>query len=143
MLTIAGCAFPEGLHYHAQAQTWVRLDADGHATVGITAMGIREAGEIYMCRPKLVGSVVEQGRAVAVVELAKAIVSVKSPMTGTVVEGNPALAGQPELVHLDCYGAGWIARLAPTRWAEDLAGLVTGGAVEAAMREHARLNRLG
>ena len=52
-------------------------------------------------------------------ELAKSIVSVKSPLAGVVAEVNEALAQRPELVHLDCYGAGWLARLTPVDWARD------------------------
>ena len=59
--------FPPDLHYHVEHQVWARV-AGGVARVGITSLGIRLAGEIYMCRPKIVGSMVEQGRSVAVVE---------------------------------------------------------------------------
>jgi glycine cleavage system H protein len=142
-MKIAGFEFPRALLYRVDDQTWARLDDDGMATVGITTLGIHQAGEIYMCRPKVPGSVVEQGRSIAVVELAKAIVSVRSPLTGIVLEGNPALAGRPELVHRDCYGEGWIARLRPTRRDEDAAGVVTGEAAAAALAHHAWLNGLG
>ena len=79
-----GLHFPDELHYDIEHQVWARLEADGSATVGITALGVQLAGEVYMCRPKGVGSVVERGRGIAVVELAKSIVSVKSPLGGTV-----------------------------------------------------------
>jgi glycine cleavage system H protein len=133
--------FPDGLHYLVEHQTWARVHDDGTATVGITSLGIRLSGEIYMCRPKSVGSLLEQGKSVAVVELAKSIVSVKSPVTGTVVEVNPALAEKPELVHQDPYGAGWLARVALTQFDTDRAALVTGDAVAAAMAHHAWLHR--
>jgi glycine cleavage system H protein len=75
------------------------------------------------------------------VELAKSIVSVKSPVTGTVVDVNATLAEQPERVHEDPYGSGWLARLALTDIEHDRAALVTGDAVAAAMAQHAWLNR--
>ena len=103
--------FPADLRYLVEHQTWARFGDDGLVTVGITALGILQSGEIYMCRPKPVGTVVERGRALAVVELAKAIASVRSPVSGTVVETNPRLAATPELVHRSPYGEGWIARL--------------------------------
>lgn len=142
MLSVRGCGFPEGLHYHADDQVWARLEPEGSATVGITALGIRLAGEIYMCRPKAVGSEVSQGRSVAVVELAKSIVSVRSPVSGTVVEVNARLADEPELVHLDPYGAGWIARIRLADFAADAPALVHGDAVAAAMERHAALHNL-
>ena len=141
-MIVSGFDFPDDLHYLVEHQTWARLEPDGRATVGITAMGIRLAGEIYMCRPKSVGQTVEQGRSVAVVELAKAIVSVKSPLSGTVVDVNPALASRPELVHLDPYRDGWVARLQPTAWSTEHHALIHGEAVAAAMAHHAWLHQL-
>lgn len=137
-----GLEFPDGLHYLVEHQVWARYGGDGTATVGITALGIRLAGEIYMCRPKAVGSEVAQGGSIAVVELAKSIVSVKSPVRGTVLAVNPALAQQPELVHTDPYGRGWLACVRLADFEADCAALVHGNAVAAAMERHAWLNRL-
>jgi glycine cleavage system H protein len=130
-------SFPADLHYLVEHDVWARLHGDGTATVGITALGIRLAGEIYMCRPKAVGSEIEQGRAIAVVELAKSIVSVKSAVSGRVVEVNARLEDAPELVHRDPYGAGWIARLALRDAAADCQRLGHGEAVRDAMTQHA------
>ncbi len=140
---LLGLEFPPALHYAVEPQTWARPEADGSITVGITALGIRASGEIYMCRPKGVGQAVETGRSIAVVELAKSIVSVKSPLNGIVLAVNAALAQRPERVHQDPYGEGWLLRLQPTDWPADAAALVHGQeAVALAMREYARLNRL-
>ncbi len=134
--------FPSDLYYCVEHQVWARLQGDGTATVGITSLGIALAGgEIYMCRPKAVGSIVEAGRSLAVVELAKSIVSVKSPVRGVVVEVNPLLAESPERVHEDCYGEGWLARLQLADFEADRAGLLHGEPVAAAMEHHAWLNR--
>jgi glycine cleavage system H protein len=135
-------AFPADLHYLVEHQVWARLDGDGLATVGITSLGIRQAGEIYMCRPKSVGSEVLQGRSVGVVELAKSVVSVKSPLSGLVVEVNPLLEEQPEWVHRDPYGRGWLARLRPMALDAELQALLHGEGVAEAMAHHAWLNRM-
>lgn len=129
--------FPDDLHYLVEHDVWARVGADGTATVGITALGIKLSGEIYMCRAKPVGSVIEQGRSVAVVELAKAIVSVKCAVSGTVLAFNPLLEDTPELVHRDPYGQGWIARLALTDFERDRSQLVHGAGVVEAMAQHA------
>lgn len=142
-MEIAGFDYPEGLLYQAEDQVWARLEGDGTATVGITAFGIHQAGgEVYMCRPRAVGQAVEQRRSVAVVEVAKAILSVKSPVRGTVVAVNEALAAQPELVHRDPYEAGWLARVQLADLEADRAALVQGAAVEAAMQHQAWLFRM-
>jgi glycine cleavage system H protein len=138
----AGLEFPDDLHYLVEHQVWARLEGDGSATVGITALGIVQAGEIYMARPKTVDSVVEPGRSIAVVELAKSIVSVKSPVRGTVVAINPRLADTPELVHRDPYGEGWLARVALADFEADRGALLHGEAVVAAMEHQAWLFRI-
>jgi len=143
---IRGFDFPDDLHYLVEQQVWARLEDGGTvARVGITSLGVQLAGgEIYMARPKGVGSVVVQGGSVAVVELAKAIVSVKSPVAGTVKEINVRLAATPELVHRDPYGEGWLARLALADFAADRAALVHGEVtVRPAMEHHAWLNQVG
>ena len=134
--------FPADLLYHVEHQVWARVDAPDRVTVGITALGIKLSGEVYMCRAKPVGTAVEQGRAIGVVELAKSIVSVKAPLSGAVVETNPRLAQQPELVHRDPYGEGWIARLRPSALVAERSALLSGEAVLAAMAEHARRYRI-
>lgn len=128
--------------YLIDHQVWARVDADGLVTQGITALGVRLSGEVYMCRPKGVGVVVEQGKSMGVVELAKSIVSVKSPLGGEVVEVNPRLRDEPELVHRDPYGAGWLLRLRPSNLAGESEALVTGDAIAPAMAAHARLFRI-
>jgi glycine cleavage system H protein len=139
-MVVSGFDFPDELHYHVEHQVWARLHDDGTATVGITSLGIRLAGDIYMCRPKQVGSVVEAERSIAVVELAKSIVSVKSPVGGTVVEVNARLADEPEWVVRDPYGEGWLARTECAQAHPDRERLVYGAAVAAAMAHHAWLN---
>ncbi len=133
--------FPGGLHYLVDEDTWARLEGDGSVTVGITSVGVALSGDLYMCRPKPPGSVVGAGRGIAVVELSKSIVSVKSPASGEVVAVNEALDEHPELVNRHPYGEGWIARLRPSAWDEDRGRLLTGDAVEPAMRRRAWLMR--
>ena len=134
--------FPTDLLLQPEHQIWARLDNDGLVTVGITDLGIQLSGEIYMCRPKVAGSVVALGRSIAVVELAKSIVSVKSPVSGVVEVVNPLLATAPERVHQDPYGHGWLARLRPSAWASESAALLTGESAWTAMVTQARLHRI-
>jgi glycine cleavage system H protein len=142
MMEVSGFSFPDELLYLPEQQVWARLEGDGTATVGITSLGIHQAGgEIYMCRPQREGAVVEQGRSIGVVELAKSIVSVKSPISGAVVAVNPLLADAPEWVHREPYGRGWLARLQPSRLDQDRAALVSGEAVATVMAHHVWLSR--
>ena len=142
-MPLNGLAFPADLYYLIEHQVWARPDADGCVTIGITALGIRHSGDIYMCRPKRVGTSLEQGASVGVVELAKSVVSVKTPVSGEVIEVNPLLEDTSERVHQDPYGEGWLARIRLSDWASDQQALLHGDAqVLPAMQHHAWLNRI-
>lgn len=142
-MLIAGADLPTHLWYWVDDQTWALPLAGGVVRVGITALGLRASGDVYMCRPKSVGSEVQQGRSIGVVELSKSIVSVKSPLSGVITRVNEALEAQPELVHRSPYEAGWLAELVPSRLDDEKAGLAIGeAAVGEAMRHWAWLNQL-
>lgn len=142
-MLIASAEMPEALWYWTADQSWVKPLPGGHVRIGITALGLKASGDIYMCRPKPVGSEVEQGRSIGVVELAKSIVSVKSPLSGRVVKVNEALEERPELVHQSPYDAGWLVELAPSNLEAEKAQLTIGGdAIRKAMQEWAWLNQL-
>lgn len=134
--------FPGDLYYLVEHQTWARLMEDGSVVVGITSLGVALSGEIYMCRVKPIQSEVDQGKSIAVVELAKSIVSVKSPVRGVVTRVNPLLTSRPELVHLDPYGEGWLAHMQVIDFGADRAQLAHGETVAALMSRHAWLNKL-
>jgi glycine cleavage system H protein len=142
-MLIAGTELPETLWYWVADQTWAEPLASGHVRIGITALGLKASGDIYMCRPKAVGSEVEQGRSIGVVELAKSIVSVKSPLSGRVIKANEALEERPELAHQSPYDAGWLVELAPSNLEAEKARLAIGeDAIRKAMQEWAWLNQL-
>ncbi len=143
-MLIAGVELPDDLWYWVDDQTWARLLPNGTARVGITALGLKASGDIYMCRPKPVGSELVQGRSMGVMELSKSVVSVKSPLSGIVTRVNEALEERPELVHRSPYEAGWLLELAPSDLDAEQAHLAIGeAAVRAAMQRWAWLNQLG
>lgn len=141
-MLIAGTEIPEDLLYWVEDQTWARLRKDGTAVLGITALGLKASGEIYMCRPKSVGTLIEQGRSMAVVELAKSIVSVRAPLSGEVLRVNEALSASPELIERDPYGEGWLLEIRPAQLQAERAALVEGANAKQAMEHYAWLNQL-
>jgi len=141
-MIVRGLEFPDDLWYLVEHQVWARLHDTTSATVGVTSLGVRLAGDIYMCRPKAVGSEIQQGHSIAVVEIAKAIVSVKSPVCGRVTAVNPQMQEHPELLVSDPYHEGWLARLRLADFATDRTALLYGEHARAAMEHHAWLNRL-
>lgn len=142
-MLIAGAEVRESLWYWIDDQTWAMPLDGGQVRVGITALGLKASGDIYMCRPKSVGSEVAQGRSIGVVELSKSVVSVKSPLSGVVTRVNEALEAQPELVHRSPYNDGWLVELAPSKLDAETPHLAIGeAAIREAMQRWAWLNQL-
>ena len=100
---------PQDLRYTVDHE-WVRLDGDS-ATVGITQFAADQLGDIVFVELPSAGRPLVALATFGVVESVKAVSDLFSPLSGDVVETNPALAGQPELVNSDPYGAGWMLRL--------------------------------
>jgi len=100
---------PQDLRY-TKDHEWVRLDGDS-ATVGITAFAAEQLGDIVFVELPAVGASLAALATFGVVESVKAVSDLFSPLSGTVTETNAALAGQPELVNTDPYGAGWMLKL--------------------------------
>jgi glycine cleavage system H protein len=119
MIVVRGCAFPNDRCYHADYNVWVQRGAGGVVTLGATAYGAALAIEFFAFTPKPVGTQVEAGRAVGLLELSKTVVSVRTPVAGTIIEVNAAAAAKPSLISSDPYGAGWLVRLSTAEKFED------------------------
>ena len=100
---------PTDLRY-TRDHEWVRLEGD-EATVGITQYAADQLGDIVFVELPDAGRSVEGAKAFGVVESVKAVSDLFAPMAGEVLAINDALAGGPELVNSDPYGAGWMVRL--------------------------------
>lgn len=122
---------PKELKY-TQDHEWVRLEGD-IVRVGVTHHAQQQLGDIVFVELPPVGKKARRGEQVAAVESVKAVGEVRSPLTGEVVEVNPALTGSPDLVNKDPHVQGWLFTLRPASPAE-LAGLLDSDAYEALVR---------
>ena len=91
-----------------KSHEWARLEGDGKVTVGISDHAQGLLGDLVYVELPNVGDRVEAGNASAVVESVKAASDVYSPVSGTVLEVNAALADKPETINEDAYGDGWL-----------------------------------
>ncbi len=96
--------------YFTEDHEWIELDGDV-ATVGITDYAQSQLGDIVFVEVPEEGREVTKGDDAAVVESVKAASDVYAPVTGTVIEGNAALADNPALVNEDPEGEGWFFKL--------------------------------
>jgi len=100
---------PSDLKYH-ESHTWVKLGADGVATVGITDHAQEQLGDVVYVQQPAVGSTVTLGEACGVIESVKTAADVHAPASGVVTEVNAALEDAPESVNADPYAA-WLFRI--------------------------------
>jgi glycine cleavage system H protein len=100
---------PDTLRY-AASHEWVRVD-DDLATVGISDHAQSELSDVVFADLPKVGATLKAGAVAAVIESVKAASDIYAPVSGEVVEVNPALAAKPELVNQDPYGAAWLFRV--------------------------------
>jgi len=96
---------------------WVRLEADGSATVGITDHAQELLGDIVFIELPETGKHVAGGAEVAVVESVKAAADVYAPLSGVVTEVNQAAADAPESVNETPYDA-WLFKMSPDNAAD-------------------------
>jgi len=137
---ILGFDYPDDCYFDLENDMWCRDLGDGRMQVGVSAFGVKISGNyFYMCRPKPVGTVVEQGKTMGVVELSKTVVTIKTPVSGSVVEINPVLEDTPERINQDPYGAGWISVIEPSDWEGDRARLAHGATLAEAAERRMRL----
>jgi glycine cleavage system H protein len=104
-------SMPAGLKY-TESHEWVRREADGTLSVGITAFAQEALGDMVFVELPEVGRALAKGEACAVVESVKAASDVYAPVAGTVTAVNSALTEKPELVNTDAFAA-WMFRLKP------------------------------
>ena len=96
--------------YYTKDHEWLVVEGTT-ATVGITDYAQNALGDVVFAEVPAAGTVVAKGKEAAVVESVKAASDVYSPVSGTVVEANAALADDPALVNTDPEGAGWFFKL--------------------------------
>jgi glycine cleavage system H protein len=113
---------PDNLKY-AKSHEWARIEGDT-ATVGITDHAQHELTDIVFVETPVVGRKVLAGEACAVVESVKTASDIYSPLSGEVIETNPAATADPALVNSDPYGRGWFFKLRLSNPAE-AGGLLT------------------
>jgi glycine cleavage system H protein len=101
--------FPKDLRY-TKDHEWVKLDGDV-ATIGITDFAQRELGDIVYVEIESEGKTLEAEAVFGTVEAVKTVSDLFLPVSGTIIELNPALAATPELVNSDPYGEGWMVKM--------------------------------
>lgn len=96
--------------YYTKEHEWLSVEGDT-ATVGITDFAQGQLGDIVFVEVPSAGAQVTQGGEAAVVESVKAASDVYAPVSGEIVEGNPALEDDPSLVNTAPESDGWFFKI--------------------------------
>ena len=102
-------SYPANLKY-TKDHEWISMDGDT-ATIGITEFAQRELGDIVYVDINTKGKALSAEDVFGTVEAVKTVSDLFLPAAGTVIEINPALEANPELVNTDPYGEGWMVKM--------------------------------
>jgi len=112
---------PDELQYSIDDE-WVLAENDS-VTLGVTDFAQQQLGDIVYVELPTVGDQIAEGMTFGVIESVKAVSDLSAPISGEVVAINQDLIDQPEIINEECYGAGWIIKIKPSK-ADELDSLL-------------------
>ena len=95
---------------YTKEHEWIVVEGDV-ATVGISNYAQEQLGDVVFVEVPDAGKDLALGEEAAVVESVKAASEIYAPLTGKVVEGNPALEDEPATINTDAESDGWIFKM--------------------------------
>jgi glycine cleavage system H protein len=109
--------------YYSSEGIWAQAEGN-RVRIGLTDFLQQRSGDVAFAEVKPEGTALVAGDEVAVIETIKVNISLTSPMSGKVVEVNPAMETAPEAINKDPYGEGWLAMIEAADWEADRARLL-------------------
>lgn len=99
---------------------WVRVESDGVAVIGVTDFAAAQLGDVVYVGLPEVGDEITASSEMGEIESTKSASDLVSPLSGTVLEVNEAVADSPELVNSAPFGEGWLLKASFEVLPEDL-----------------------
>ena len=107
-----GCDIPEDLYYHPEYDSWVRFEAAGTATLGMTDVAQTLSGKLLHIQFKPVGKKIKAGRVAATIESGKWVGPFVMPFDAEILAINEeTFANDILIANRDPYGAGWLIKV--------------------------------
>ena len=100
---------PEGIKYSPDHE-WIKIDGN-IATIGISDYAQGELGDIVFVDIDSDLEEITASETFGSIEAVKTVSDLYAPISGKVVEVNPELEDEPELVNSDPYGEGWLIKV--------------------------------
>jgi len=108
--------FPKELKY-TNDHEWI-LEQGETALVGITDYAQSQLGEVVFVDIPTEGDTVQQTEVFGTIEAVKTVSDLLMPVSGEILEVNPVLESQPELVNQSPYQEGWLIKIKLTEPSE-------------------------
>jgi glycine cleavage system H protein len=108
--------------YNAEG-VWAKAEGT-RVRVGVSDYLQQRSGDVAFAEVKAMGAEVAYGDEIATIETIKVNISLRSPVTGRIVEVNPGMSTAPEAINQDPYGSGWLAVVEKANWDTDKAQLL-------------------
>ena len=122
--------------FYTREGVWALVEGK-RVQIGLSDFAQQRSGDIAFAEVKPVDTAVAVGDEVAAIETIKVNVILGSPVSGKVIEVNPAMETAPEAINQDPYGAGWLVVIAASDWETDRVQLLDPQAYFAVMQAEA------
>ncbi len=130
---------PQGLFFYRN-HTWAYLEKAGYARVGLDEMLLHLTGEVRLEAARQTGDKVSRGDLIATLSRENRQLRIYSPISGQIMDVNEVAASDPDTLHHDPYGEGWVYKIKPSDWiAETQHSFLAEKAVEWSGRELTRI----
>jgi glycine cleavage system H protein len=103
---------PENLFY-TKDHEWLKVEGD-IAYAGVTDFAQGELGDVVFIEIETTGETLKAGEVFGTIEAVKTVSDMFMPVSGEVLEANPALEASPDVVNKDPYGKGWMIKIKVT-----------------------------
>ncbi len=100
---------PGNLKY-TKDHEWLRIEGDT-GYVGVTDFAQGELGDIVFIEIETVGETLKKEEVFGTIEAVKTVSDMFMPVSGEILEMNPAIEETPEVVNKDPYGNGWMIKI--------------------------------
>lgn len=107
--TISNMKVPENLKY-TKDHEWLRVEGST-GYVGVTDFAQGELGDIVFIEIETLGETLKRDEVFGTIEAVKTVSDMFMPVSGEILEINPALEDSPDLVNKDPYGKGWMVKI--------------------------------
>jgi len=100
---------PENLKY-TKDHEWIRVE-ESFAYIGVTDFAQGELGDVVFVEIETKGENLDKEEVFGTIEAVKTVSDMFMPVSGEVIEINPKIEDEPELVNKDPYGEGWLIKI--------------------------------